>query len=331
MRDTHTDMRALVQQTLDGPEDLILLRVPRPRPAPGEYLIRVGAAGVNFADVSQTRGIYGGGPQAPYRAGFEAVGEIVEIGPRVADPLPLGTRIIGSGPGAFAEYAAVTAAESIRVPAGWSDAQTLGMILNWATAAAALRTVGGLERGETVLIHAAAGGVGQAAVRLARHHGARVVASAASAKHDVLRTLGADVILDSRRPDLGETVLHAVGPVDLVLESVGQATLGVSLAVAKPFTGRVVIFGSASGPALVSTQELIFEHHAQLRGLHIGALAAAARAAYRDLLTELDDLIAQGVYTPGSPQMHALDEGPAVLARLEAGSTIGKHGLDPWR
>lgn len=324
-------MRALVQQTLDGPEDMILVRVPRPQAGPGEYLIRVGAAGVNFADVSQTRGIYGGGPSAPYRAGFEAVGEIVEIGPRVADPLPLGTLVIGNGPGAFAEYTTVTAAESLPVPAGWTDAQALGMILNWATAVAALHTVGGLARGETVLIHAAAGGVGQAAVRLARHRGARVVAAAASAKHDVLRALGADVIVDSRRPDLAEAILGAVGRVDLVLESVGQATLGVSQEVAKPFTGRVVIFGSASGPAQVSTQELIFDHHAQLRGLHIGALAAAAPDAYRALLSELHDLIAHGVYAPGTPQMHPLGDGPAVLARLEAGTTVGKHGLDPWR
>ncbi|GLW58401.1 zinc-binding dehydrogenase [Kitasatospora phosalacinea] len=324
--------RALLQRSHRGPRDLTLTTGrPRPEPGPGEYLIRVGAAGVNFADVMQTRGTYGGGPQAPYVAGFEAAGEIVGTGPDVTDPYPPGTRVVGTGPGAFAQYATVSAAGALPVPAGWSDAAALGMVLNWATALAALKPLGGIAAGETVLVHAAAGGVGQAAVRLARHYGARVVATASPAKHDTVRALGADQVLDARRPDLAAEVTRLTGGVDLVLESVGRATFGASLAVTKPFTGRVVVFGAASGDATLSTHDLVFTHPVQVKGLHIGALAAAAPALYRSLIAELGTLIADGTYPPGTPAVHPLADGPAVLERLEAGRTSGKHALDPWR
>jgi NADPH:quinone reductase-like Zn-dependent oxidoreductase len=325
-------VRALVQRSHGGPEDLTLTTGHRrPAPGPGEYLIRVGAAGVNFADVMQTRGAYGSGPRAPYVAGFEAAGEIVGAGPDVERPLPLGTHVVGTGPGAFAQYMTMPAAGVVPVPPGWSDAAALGLVLNWATALAALKPLGEVKPGEVVLVHAAAGGVGQAAVRLARHYGARVIATASPAKHDTVKALGADEVLDSRRPDLAEEIIRLTGGVDLVLESVGQATFATSLAVARPFTGRVVVFGAASGDATLTTHDLVFTHQVQIKGLHIGALATAAPSLYESLLVELEALVAAGVYTPGTPQVHPLAEGAAVLRELESGRTRGKHALDPWR
>ncbi|MFC8718684.1 zinc-binding dehydrogenase [Kitasatospora sp. NPDC057198] len=325
-------VRALVQGSHRGPGDMALSTGhPLPAPGPGEYLIRVGAAGVNFADVMQTRGTYAGGPPAPYVAGFEAAGEIVAVGPATEGAFPVGTRVVGTGPGAFAQYMTMPAAGVLPVPAGWSDAEALGLVLNWATALAALRPLGGIAAGETVLVHAAAGGVGQAAVRLARHYGARVIATASPAKHDTVRALGAGEVLDGRRPDLAAEITRLTGGVDLVLESVGQATFATSLAVTKPFTGRVVVFGAASGDATLTTHDLVFTHQVQVKGLHIGALAAAAPALYRSLITELEALIAAGVQPPGTPTVHPLADGPAVLRQLEAGRTSGKHALDPWR
>lgn len=324
-------MRALVQQSHHGPDDLVLARRRCPTPGPGDYLVRVGAAGVNFADVMQSRGTYGGGPTPPYVAGFEAAGEIVGVGPEVEEPFPVGTRVVGTGPGAFAEYMVMPHHGVLPVPSGWSDAAALGMVLNWATALAALRPLGELKSGETVLVHAAAGGVGQAAVRLARHYGARVVATASPAKHDAVRALGADEVLDSRRPDLGAALGHLVGGVDLVLESVGRDTFETSLAVTKRFTGRVVVFGNASGSATLTTHDLVFRHPVQVKGLHIGALASAAPALYRSLVTELGTLIDDGVYPPGTPESHPLTEGPAVLRDIETRTTRGKHALDPRR
>lgn len=303
---------------------------PRPVAGPGEYLIRVGAAGMNFADVMQTRGIYGGGPRPPYVAGFEAAGEIVAVGPKVAAGLPLGSHVVGTGPGAYAQYMTMPAAQAVPVPSGWTDAQALGLVLNWATALAALKPIGQIEAGETVLVHAGAGGVGQAAVRLARHYGARVIATASPFKHDIVKACGAEAVLDRAAGDLADQILRLSGGVDLVLESVGRATLPISLAVTKPFSGRIVVFGAASGDATLTTKELVFSHQVQVKGLHIGALASAVPSVYRALLDEIDALIAQGVYRPGTPQIHSLAEGPGVLRELEAGRTHGKHAIDPW-
>lgn len=324
-------MRALLQQSHRGPTDLVLTDRPRPDACPGEYLIRVGAAGVNFADVTQAHGNYGGGPAAPYVAGFEAAGEIVGVGRDVDNALTVGTHVVGVGPGAFAEYMVMPAAGVLPVPSGWSDADALGMVLNWATAVAALRPLGDLKAGEVVLIHAAAGGVGQAAVRLARHYGARIIATASLEKHQTVRDLGADEVLDSASPDLVDEITRVTDGVDVVLESVGRTTLRASLSVAKPFVGRVIVFGAASGDASLSTYDLIFEHQVQVKGLHIGAFAAAVPTLYRSVLDQLEILIAQGVYPPGAAHVHPLSEGPAVLQRLEARRTHGKHALDPRR
>ncbi|MDT0267486.1 zinc-binding dehydrogenase [Streptomyces sp. DSM 44915] len=327
-------IRALIQHSHRGPKDLALTADQRrPTPGPGEYLIRVGSAGVNFADVMQTNGTYVGGPQPPYVAGFEAAGEIVGIGTDVEHPLPLGTHVIGAGPGAFAQYMTMPTAGVLPVPTGWSDAEALGMVLNWATALAALKPLGQIKTDDVVLIHAAAGGVGQAALRLARHYGARVIATASPDKHHAVRALGANEVLDSRHPGLADEITRLTGGagVDLVLESVGKATLATSLAVAKPFTGRIVVFGAASGDATITTHDLVFTHHAAIKGLHIGALATEAPSLYQSLLAEIAALVTNGVYPPGTPQVHPLAEGPEVLRQLQAGATHGKHALDPWR
>ena len=109
-----------------------------PAPRPGEVLIRVTAAGVNFADISQARGTFGGGPQPPYLAGFEAAGEVAAVGAGVTGLEP-GARVIGTnvaGQGAFAEYMVLPADAAVPVPAGWADEQALGVVVNWPTALA---------------------------------------------------------------------------------------------------------------------------------------------------------------------------------------------------
>ena len=121
-------MRALQQTSLNGPQDLRLITdAPVPSPGPGEVLIRVTAAGVNFVDISQSRGTFAGGPQPPYLAGIEAAGEIAAVGAGVTG-LEAGARVIGAGVngGAFAEYRVLPAAAAVPVPPGWADEQALG-------------------------------------------------------------------------------------------------------------------------------------------------------------------------------------------------------------
>ncbi|MGW3964234.1 NADPH:quinone oxidoreductase family protein [Amycolatopsis sp. NPDC005003] len=326
-------MRALQQRTLTGPPDLHLITdAPVPRPGPGEVLIRVTAAGVNFVDLSQARGTFAGGPQPPYLAGIEGAGEVVAVGAGVTDPVP-GARVVGVGitGGAFAEYLVLPAAAALPVPDGWADEQALGLVVNWPTALAALKPLGGLSAGQTVLIHAAAGATGQAAVKAARHYGATVIATASPGKHDVVRALGADHVLDSRAADLAAEVRRLTDDtgVDLALESVGGATFEASLAAAKRVTGRVVVYGLAGGDAQLTNWDLVYRHQVHLIGLNIGVLIQTAPQIFGEVMTELFELLAAGVLTPSRPTTYELVSGPEALAELEARATVGKLALLP--
>ena len=326
-------MRALQQTSLNGPQDLHLVTdVPVPSPGPGEVLIRVSAAGVNFVDVSQARGTFAGGPQPPYLAGIEGVGEVTAVGAGVRDVEP-GAHVIGvavSG-GAFAEHMVLAAAATVPVPPGWADEEALGLLVNWPTALAALRPLGGVSAGQTVLTHAAAGGTGQAAVKIAKHFGATVIATASPGKHEVVRALGADHVIDSRGSDIAAEVLRLTGGAgaDLVLESAGGATLSASLAAAKRVTGRVVVYGVAGGEAAITNWELVYKHQIHLIGLNIGTLIQATPQIFGEVMGELFGLLAAGVLGPGQPTVYELAEGPKALAELEARATVGKLALLP--
>ncbi len=326
-------MRALQQTSRNGPQDLRLMTdVPVPAPGPGDVLIRVTAAGVNFGDISQAHGTFLGGPKPPYLAGFEAAGEVVARGAAVTALEP-GTRVIGVGIGcgAFAEYTTLPAVAVIPLPTGWAEHEALGLLVNWPTALAALRPLGRIAAGETVLIHAAAGGTGQAAVKMAKYYGATVIATASPAKHETVRALGADHVLDSRAADLAAEVLRLTGGTgaDLVLESAGGVMLGASLTAAKRVTGRVIVYGTAGGEAPVTNWELIYQHQIQVTGLNIGTLIQVAPQIYSEVMGELFTLIAAGVLTPGQPVTYDLADGPKALAELETRTTVGKLALRP--
>jgi NADPH2:quinone reductase len=326
-------MRALRQTSLAGPGGLHLVTdVPVPAPGPGEVLVRVTAAGVNFVDISQSRGTFAGGPQPPYLAGIEGAGEVVAVGAGVSGLEP-GVHVTGVsiGGGAFAEYLVLPAAGAVPVPAGWSDEQALGLVVSWPTAVAALKPLGRIEAGQTVLVHAAAGGTGQVAVRAAKHYGATVIAAASPEKHDVVRALGADHVLDARGAELAADVLRLTGGsgADLVLESVGGAALEAGLAAAKRGTGRVVVYGLPGGEASVTNRDLVYRHQVQVIGLNIGALIRFAPQVFGEVVTEVFGLIAAGVLGVDRPTSHELAEGPKVLAELEARATVGKLALIP--
>ncbi|WP_041564156.1 zinc-binding dehydrogenase [Nocardia brasiliensis] len=326
-----TMMRALEQTSLHGPLDMrVIVDVPVSAPGPGEVLIRVDAAGVNFVDISRSYGTFRGGPQPPYLAGFEAAGEVVAVGPEVPEPA-LGARVFGVGEAAFAEYMVLPAAAAQPVPPGWTAEQALGLGVNWPTAIAALRPLGGLAAGETVLIQAAAGATGQAAVHLAKHYGATVIAAAAPDKHETVRSCGADHVVDSRSANLTAEVRALTGGrgVDLVLESAGGAALEAGLSAARRVRGRVVVYGLAGGTATLSNWDLVYRNQIQVIGLNMGVLIDAAPDIFGAVLAELSGLVADGVCAPAHPTVHDLAEGPKVLAALESRGTVGKLALRP--
>ncbi|WP_040832238.1 NADPH:quinone oxidoreductase family protein [Nocardia jiangxiensis] len=326
-----TTMRALQQTSSDGPQDMRLINDAQvPSPGRGEVLIRVAAAGVNFRDVMQAHGTSPGGPEPSYVAGFEAAGEIVAVGEEVSG-LRSGDHVAGVGAGAFAEYMVLPAVAVMPVPSGWTDRQALGLVVNWPTALAALVPLGRITAGQTVLIHAAAGGTGQAAVRMAKHYGATVIATASPDKHESVLALGADHVLDSRGGDLAAEVrmLNGGCGVDLVLESAGGAMFAESLAAAELVTGRVVVYGLAGGEVPITNRELVYRHQVHVVGLDIGVLMQAAPAIFGEVMGELSALIAAGVLTPVEPAVYDLADGPKALAELESRATVGKLALVP--
>jgi NADPH2:quinone reductase len=244
-----------------------------------------------------------------------------------------GAHVIGVaiGGGAFAEYMVLPAAAALPVPQGWGDEQALGLVVNWPTAIAALRQLGGVSAGQTVLIHAAAGATGQAAVKVAKHYGATVIATASPTKHGVVRALGADHVLDSRSPTTAADVLRLTegAGADLVLESVGGAMFESSLAAAKPITGRVIVYGLADGEAALSNWELVYRHQVHVIGLNIGMLIHAAPRIFGEVMHELFVLLEAGVLGPGRPTRYELAAGPTALAELESRATVGKLALLP--
>ncbi|MFF0265256.1 zinc-binding dehydrogenase [Kribbella sp. NPDC004536] len=329
-------MRALQQTSLDGPQDLKLTDVPIPHPGPGELLLRVTAAGVNYVDISQSHGTFATGPQPPYTAGIEAAGEVVAIGtgPTAAGgagaTVAVGTHVVGAtiGGGAFAEYCVIPAVAAIPVPPGWDDEKALGLAVSWPTALAALR-LGALTAGQTVLIHAAAGSTGQTAVKLAKHYGATVVATASPEKHETVRRLGADHVLDARNPNLATEILTLTNGVDLTLESIGGPTLEASLAATKRVTGRVVIYGLPAGTASITNWDLVYKHQVHLIGLNLGALIQHAPQTFGEVMHELFNLITTGVLGPGQPTTYDLTDGPKALTELKSRATTGKLALRP--
>ena len=195
------------------------------------------------------------------------------------------------------------------MPAGWADEHALGLVVNWPTALAALKPLGGVTAGQTVLIHAAA----------------------APDKHEVVRALGADHVIDSRGADLAAEVLRLTGDAgaDLVLESVGGATLDASLAATKRVTGRVVVYGLAAGEAAITNWDLVYKHQIHVVGLNIGILIRTAPQIFGEVMGELFELLATGVLGPGRPTVYELADGPKALAELEARTTAGKLALRP--
>jgi len=324
-------MRALEVTALEGPQAVRLRDdVPVPQPRAGEVLVRVSAAGLNFADVMQTRGTYVGGPQPPFCPGSEFAGEVLALGEGTVGPL-VGTRVMGVGAGACAEYVAAPARMVGPVPDGWSDAQAAAFRVQWLTAHGCLRTVGRLAASETVLIHAVAGGVGLAALHLARHFGATVIGTASTAEKLALaEQRGLEHGINVREQDFVAEVKRLTGGrgADLVLEMVGGETFARNFEAVRPF-GRIVVFGAASAEqATVSNVQMIFQP-VELIGYHLLVLGRRRPDLLAQEMVEVQQLIQDGVIVPESAREWPLAEGARALAALEARETVGKQVLVP--
>src|ERR1700761_6361834 len=241
-------MKAIQVQKTGGPEVLTLVDLPVPRPKPNEALVKIAASGVNFIDVYFREGRYPS--PLPFVDGQEASGTVTEVGSEVKNVKP-GDRVAYSNVvGTYAEYAAVPADRLVHVPDKIDDKHAAAAMLQGMTAHYLVNTTYPLKRGETALIHAAAGGVGQLLVQLAKHIGARVIGTAGSEeKARLARDAGADeVILYTKQDFEAETKRLTDGKgVHVVYDGVGQSTFDKGLNTLR-LRGHMVLFGASSGP-----------------------------------------------------------------------------------
>ena len=243
-------IKAVVAEGPGEPEVLRYTEVERPAPRGWEVLIRVEAAGVNYADTMRRRDRYLSRQNFPFTPGSEVAGTVVEVGEEVEN-VSEGDRVVTLlDSGGYAELAAAPAASLIPLPENLGFVEAAAVPLQGLTAYHTIKTSGALKDGETVLVHAAAGGVGTLAVQMARLLGAgRVVATAGSReKLDLARSLGADALVDYTSEDWPEKVLQATDGegADVILEMVGADFPEKNLRCLATF-GRMVVFGAASG------------------------------------------------------------------------------------
>jgi len=240
-------MKAIQVKQTGGPEVLTLVDLPVPKPKPNEAVVKIAAAGVNFIDVYFRDGRYPA--SLPFVDGQEAAGVVTEIGAEVKSVKP-GDRVAYTGAlGSYAEYAAVPADRLVRVPETLDDRQAAAAMLQGMTAHYLVHSAYPLKKGETALIHAAAGGVGLLLVQMAKNLGARVIGTAGSEeKAQLARQAGADEVILYTQQDFEAETKRVTGGagVHVVYDGVGKTTFEKDLNVLRP-RGYLVLFGGSSG------------------------------------------------------------------------------------
>jgi NADPH:quinone reductase-like Zn-dependent oxidoreductase len=240
-------MRQIWISRAGAPEVLELREAPDPDPGPGEVRIRVAASGINFADLSARVGLYPDAPPIPCVVGYEVSGTIDAVGPDVHG-LEVGSAVVAlTRFGGYSDVVCVPQNQVVRVPAGVSLRTAGGVPVNYLTAWLMLIELGNVQADHTVLVHAAAGGVGQAALQICKWRGATVIGTASASKHDRLREAGIDHCVDYRTQDFEAEVMRITKDlgVDIVLDAVGGESFAKSYRCLRHL-GRLFMFGASS-------------------------------------------------------------------------------------
>ena len=322
-------MKATVISQLGGPEVMEWLDVPDPEPGPGQILVGVDAAGVNFMDTYQRTGLYQ--VELPFTPGSEGAGQIIAVGRDVHD-LHVGDRVAWCDQrGTYADQVLIKAARAVPIPAGISSQMAAASLLQGATAHYLTRDTFRLEPGHRCLIHAAAGGVGRLLVQMAKRAGAEVIATAGgSDKVELAKSAGADHVIDYRAVDFGDEVERLVGAkaIDVVYDGVGRATFERGLTLLRP-RGLMATYGNASGPV---------DPIAPLRLSQLGSLFltrpglahhVATTQELRRRGSEVFDLVGRGDLEVRIGLRLPMTDAAEAHRRLESRSTTGKVLLEP--
>jgi NADPH2:quinone reductase len=315
-------MRAIQIKEFGGPEVLQLVELPDPEPGAGEVRIRVTRAGVNFADTHTRTNSYVQRATLPLIPGGEVAGVREDTGERVV-------ALVGSG--GYAETAIAPAEVTFPIPDGLGDGVALAMIVQGTTAWHLYRTAGRVSEGESVVVHAAAGGVGSLAVQLGHPLGAgRVIATASSEeKRSLARRLGADVAIDPSPQGLTERLVEANGgdPVDVVFEMSGGEVFDASYRALAPF-GRIVAYGIATNQANEVSTGSLLRHSRAVVGFYLFHCLGRP-GCFTDALSELFRRAAAGELEVVVGNTYSLEQAAQAHIDLRERRTTGKLLLDP--
>jgi NADPH:quinone reductase len=324
-------MKALLCKAWGGPETLVLEELPSPHPGPGEVVVDVKAAGVNFPDVLIIQNKYQLKPPLPFAPGAELAGVIKEIGAGVTG-FKAGDRVIAMPMwGAFAEECVVRATQLIRMPAGLDFPVAAAFTLTYGTSWHALKDRGQLRAGETLLVLGAAGGVGLAAIEIGKALGARVIAAASSAeKLAVCRAHGADETIDYAAEDLRARLKALTGDkgADVVYDPVGGQYAEPAVR-STAWRGRYLVVGFANGEIPRIPLNLLLLKGSALVGVYWGDWTRREPAAAAAGMAELLDWLAAGKLKPHLSARYPLARAAEALVALAGRKVAGKLVVEP--
>jgi NADPH:quinone reductase-like Zn-dependent oxidoreductase len=330
---------------IGGPEVLTVRDAPDPQPAAGEVRLKVTAAGVNFADIMARMGLYPDAPPLPTVVGYEVAGVVDAVGEGV-DPSKVGDRALAlTRFGGYTSSLCVPAAQAITLPDNISDAQAAAIPVNYLTAWLMLIHLGNVQRGQRVLVHAAAGGVGQAALQLCLWRGAEVIGTASAGKHARLKELGVSHCIDYHTQDFEAEVKRLTNGegVDIVLDAVGGESYRKSYRSLRAM-GRLFCFGASSfapgqrrslwaaAKGLLQTPRFgtipLMNDNRGVFGVNLGHLWDRADEL-QAMMREIVALTAQGVLAPVVDQVFPFSQAAQAHAYIQAHKNFGKVLLSP--
>ncbi|PFO04736.1 alcohol dehydrogenase [Bacillus sp. AFS076308] len=324
-------MRAIQLKEYGGPEVLNLVDIEKPVPQGHEVLIEIKAIGVNYADTARREGQYVVKTPLPFIPGAEISGVVTEVGDQVTKIKP-GTRIVTLiESGGYADFALADERSVIPIPEQLDFQTAAALPLQGLSAYHILKTMGRLEKGEIVLVHAAAGGVGTIAVQLAKLFGAgKIIATASSEEKLALaREMGADVLINYTEPDWDKKVLEATGGrgVNVALEMVGGEVFNKTVKCLSTF-GRLVIFGAASGEQSRFYPSSLMARNQSVIGFFLPQIMRKPDLLQPSLV-ELFTYLGQGKLKLTIGGVFPLEEAAKVHTLLQSRKTQGKLILEP--
>ncbi|KAI1859704.1 uncharacterized protein JN550_011899 [Neoarthrinium moseri] len=287
-----------VAKYVKGPQELKINELPDPKPSPDQYVIEVHAAATNFFDILQIQGKYQHQPPFPWVAGAEFAGVVISTPASVKSPkFPVGSRVFGGSQGSYATKILATEVQLLPVPEGWSFRDAAGLFVTAPTSYGALVLRAGVKAGDYVLVHAAAGGVGLAAVQIAKAFGATVIATAGTQrKREVAKSFGADHVVDYRDdkwPELVKKLTPKGRGVDIVYDPVGMVDKSTKCIA---WNGRILVVGFAAGTIEKVAMNKVLLKNISLVGIHWGQYSVHEKESVPVVWNGIMRLVEQGKF-----------------------------------